>query len=226
MFCSKCGAKAPDGSSFCGQCGNRLVAPPPAPVAQSQTYAQPGVTGNAISVNNTADRRLIRVYVVPENVRKQYCKYLSLELYTDRLVGKGGPNGDITYFFKNYMGVTWTPASVATQFAQIVFLTHENASRFVGGGNLTNLVDMNKIPFCSVMFSYAEANNYTKALYMDIKAALDAFIEQQSQNPAGGVVVQNTISPAEELKKFKELLDMGIITQEEFDRKKQQIMGF
>lgn len=32
-------------------------------------------------------------------------------------------------------------------------------------------------------------------------------------------------SPADELKKFKELLDCGIITQEEFDAKKKQLLG-
>ncbi|MBO5223231.1 MAG: SHOCT domain-containing protein [Clostridia bacterium] len=33
------------------------------------------------------------------------------------------------------------------------------------------------------------------------------------------------LSPAEELKKFKELLDMGVITQEEFDAKKKALLG-
>jgi len=33
------------------------------------------------------------------------------------------------------------------------------------------------------------------------------------------------LSPAEELKKFKELLDCGVITQEEFDAKKKQLLG-
>lgn len=37
-------------------------------------------------------------------------------------------------------------------------------------------------------------------------------------------VVQKT-SAADELKKFKELLDMGVITQEEFDAKKKQLLG-
>ena len=32
-------------------------------------------------------------------------------------------------------------------------------------------------------------------------------------------------STAEQLKKYKELLDMGIITQEEFDAKKKQLLG-
>lgn len=37
--------------------------------------------------------------------------------------------------------------------------------------------------------------------------------------------VQAALSPAEELRKFKELLDMGIVTQEEFDAKKKQLLG-
>lgn len=32
-------------------------------------------------------------------------------------------------------------------------------------------------------------------------------------------------SPADELKKFKELLDMGALTQEEFDIKKKQLLN-
>ncbi len=38
--------------------------------------------------------------------------------------------------------------------------------------------------------------------------------------------VVNAISPAEEIKKMKELFDMGIITQEEFDAKKKELLGF
>ena len=34
-----------------------------------------------------------------------------------------------------------------------------------------------------------------------------------------------TFSPVEELKKFKELLDAGIISQEEFEAKKKQMLG-
>ena len=47
---------------------------------------------------------------------------------------------------------------------------------------------------------------------------------QTFHSPKGDSVVQQ-VSPAEELKKFKELLDMGVITQEEFDAKKKQLLG-
>ena len=36
---------------------------------------------------------------------------------------------------------------------------------------------------------------------------------------------ESQISVADEIKKFKELLDMGAITQEEFDAKKKQLLG-
>ena len=41
----------------------------------------------------------------------------------------------------------------------------------------------------------------------------------------GNNKVEPAVSTADELKKFKELLDMGIITQEEFDAKKKQLLG-
>ena len=48
--------------------------------------------------------------------------------------------------------------------------------------------------------------------------------EAKSGAHAAATVVQQT-SAADEIKKFKELLDMGVITQEEFDAKKKQLLG-
>ena len=56
----------------------------------------------------------------------------------------------------------------------------------------------------------------------EIKDYIENIILNRSKNQ--GTVVQQA-SPAEELKKFKELLDMGVISQEEFDAKKKQILG-
>ena len=54
-----------------------------------------------------------------------------------------------------------------------------------------------------------------------IKKRID---EIKNSNFAPTTVV-SSVSPAEELKKFKELLDCGILTQEEFDAKKKQLLG-
>ena len=58
-----------------------------------------------------------------------------------------------------------------------------------------------------------------------IKAYIDEQIMKNANNKGGTTIVQQATSPAEELKKMKELLDMGIITQEEFDAKKKQLLG-
>ena len=48
---------------------------------------------------------------------------------------------------------------------------------------------------------------------------------QQTVGTAPSPVSSSACSAADELKKFKELLDLGIITQEEFDAKKKQLLG-
>ena len=45
-------------------------------------------------------------------------------------------------------------------------------------------------------------------------------MERQTSKP-----VSNEASSVEDLKKYKELLDTGVISQEEFDAKKKQLLG-
>ena len=49
-------------------------------------------------------------------------------------------------------------------------------------------------------------------------------VDANTSTNEGGTIV-NSVSSAEELKKFKDLLDAGIISQEEFDAKKKQLLG-
>ncbi len=56
----------------------------------------------------------------------------------------------------------------------------------------------------------------------------DLLIERQNRATSTNSMAQNQNMPtsnADELKKYKELLDQGIITQEEFDTKKKQLLG-
>lgn len=166
----------------------------------------------------------IKNYDIPANVRKQYSKYISLELYDDKLVGKGSKNGDITWHFKDYLTVQWTPASLATQFANLVFTTPEGANNLISNNNLTQAIDINRIMFCSGMFSYKPANNYVKSLYLDVKKAFDEYKTNESKYAVDSRK-NSTISCADEIKKFKELLNEGIISQEEFEAKKKQLLN-
>ncbi len=58
-----------------------------------------------------------------------------------------------------------------------------------------------------------------------IREKLEEAIRACESTDAAPVVVQNALSAADELKKFKEPLDMGVITQDEFDAKKKQLLG-
>ena len=57
------------------------------------------------------------------------------------------------------------------------------------------------------------------------KIISNLLIERQSKPEAAPAVHTPAVSNADELKKYKELLDMGVITQEEFDAKKKQLLG-
>lgn len=57
-------------------------------------------------------------------------------------------------------------------------------------------------------------------IFIDVMKIVETY--RTSKNTAPVVA---PISNADELKKYKELLDMGVITQEEFDAKKKQILG-
>ena len=82
---------------------------------------------------------------------------------------------------------------------------HANTNR---ADNLeSKVVDYNKCPHC----------NST-----NIRKLTDKEWEIERNRKTGGTSVA---SVADEIKKFKELLDMGVITQEEFDTKKKQLLG-
>lgn len=67
--------------------------------------------------------------------------------------------------------------------------------------------------------------DYTKCPKCGSRDLVDATEEDiaRMQQPQGTVVQQ--ASAADELKKFKELFDSGVISQEEFDAKKKQLLG-
>lgn len=69
----------------------------------------------------------------------------------------------------------------------------------------------------SVMFS--SSSDYQKAL--EIKE----FIEQQMTKNTNPQVITQQVSAADEIQKFKNLLDQGIISQEDFEAKKKQLLG-
>ena len=90
-------------------------------------------------------------------------------------------------------------------------------------GVFANRVQVNTIGDEDVSFSPYSADVRTK-----LAQKIQSFIDDYRTAATPPVQTINNIvtkSPAEQLKEFKELLDMGIITQEEFDAKKKQLLG-
>ena len=64
-----------------------------------------------------------------------------------------------------------------------------------------------------------------ESIYKYVDKRISESKSAKSNSTQSTTVVQQALSTADELKKFKELLDIGVITQEEFDAKKKQLLG-
>ena len=69
-----------------------------------------------------------------------------------------------------------------------------------------------------------DAKHPSNELMEQVAAYIRGRIEEIKANKDRPTVV-NSVSAADEIRKLKELLDLGIISQEEFDAKKKQLLG-
>lgn len=122
---------------------------------------------------------------------------------------RNATDGEKTIYYSDVLGIQFKKANI-----NIGYLQFETASSSMNNRS-DNFWNENS-------FTFEEDLNPE----MDIVAQyVKKKIEEAKQQKNAPVVVASAVSPADELKKFKELLDMGIISQEEFDAKKKQLLG-
>ena len=174
---------------------------------------------------------LVKKIIVPARQRKKTTLarnlwYDTLEVYDNRVIGYLDGNQMMTWYFKEYTGIDIVRANMNSQFAQIVFLTGMNAkNRAIGidlgaSQNFNAMNDTNRILFCSGMFSFRKTNDFAISVGTEIRKAFDKYKNNDVVEVTGA-----TSSSADEILKYKNLLEQGIITQEEFDAKKKQLLG-
>lgn len=73
-----------------------------------------------------------------------------------------------------------------------------------------------------IYFSGSKKDTISK--YNEAAEEIKKYVEDFNSNQNNTVVVQNVKSPVEQVKELKELLDMGAISQEEFDKKKKELL--
>lgn len=140
----------------------------------------------------------------------------TLNVYEDKvvIVRKGvisfmthGLKGDKTIFYSNITSVQFKKGGLQNGYIQFSVKGGKEST----GGLIAAEFDENSLLIHRSMNDKAEQ--------------IVEFINKKlSEVNSGGTVVQ-ALSSADELKKFKDLLDSGIITQEEFDAKKKQLLG-
>lgn len=99
-------------------------------------------------------------------------------------------------------------------------------------------INTNDLSFPCIMITYIKketkvnSNAYKEALSLSKQSirCLDMILEQKKDNgveqvAAGNSQNEDKSNPVEQIKKYKELLDMGAITQEEFDAKKKELLN-
>lgn len=174
---------------------------------------------------------IIKTISIPRGQRKRTTLgnnlyYDQIEIHDNRVVGFFDGQQTMTWYFKDFNGIDVVRASINSQFGQIIFLTGINSkNRAVGIDlgmmqNLNAMNDTNRILFCSGMFSFSKTNNFVAIVASDIRSAYDDYRNKNNESETVQV-----LSVADEIKKFKKLLDDGVISQEEFDAKKEQLLS-
>lgn len=136
-----------------------------------------------------------------------------VELYENKLVIKrnavsGLARGSKEIYLKNITGIQIKKTGLTAGYIQFIFMGSEENKHH---GAMKSVYDENTIMF--------QPFAHKKAIMLKQK------IEELINTPNQQTINTQVISQADELKKFKELLDMGAITQEEFDAKKKELLN-
>ena len=124
-----------------------------------------------------------------------------------------GFKGAKKLFYKNISAVHLKEASTFSQgFLQFTFHGSQEKTSLSG---LSLIFDEN-----TIMFSKKDTMTM-----QEVKRLIEEKIVEASTPAVSHTAVVSEKSAAEQIKEFKELLDLGVITEEEFNQKKKQLLN-
>lgn len=198
-FCPACGAKDDHTTKFCTKCGYRLDNEGPVNVPAVKPPVPAG--DKPIYVINGVRGRHLTVY-------QDKCVFKVNATIGSFITGNIS-DGEKTIYYIDCVGVQYKRSGF-----QIGYLQLETPGMTMNNG-ASNFFNENSFTFDTSVVS----NEYMDQVAAYVKKQVEA--SKRSRNAPTVAAV----SPADEIRKYKELLDMGIITQEEFDAKKRQLLG-
>ncbi len=176
-----------------------------APLSETVEHAEPAparADGVVYSVEGVRGRHI--------DVYEDKCVIKTKVGFGSLLTGNA-TDGEKTIYYVDCIGVQFKKSGLAIGYLQL-----ETASATMNNKK-DNFFNENSFTFDVSKVSnerMEEISNYVKKR-----------VEEYKQSSKAPTVINSAPSDADELLKFKNLLDMGVITQEEFDAKKKQILG-
>lgn len=199
--CPKCGTENPDGSNFCQGCAFRL----------SDIVTRVSIQTQDISADSNNELKYFvkgtngQLYVYGDRIEIKRKGFLAL--------AQQGLKGTKSIPFSSIKSIQIKPAGFAIGYIQFGISGGFENSRGLKQANY----DENTVTFTSAKYN---------KIANEIKAYIEnAILKITAQPVQQNLVVEPHKSDADELRKFAELLNDGIITQEEYNIKKKQLLG-
>ncbi len=197
MYCPKCGTNNRDGVNYCMKCG----------FCFNSQKQQNSPTQFASNSQDLSPKYILKglngqLYVYDNKIEIKRKGALAL--------GFQGLKGTKSIPISAIKSIQVKPSGFTVGYIQFGIAGGTENRRGVKAANY----DENTITFSAVQHNKT-ANN--------IKNYLESVMFNRPNSQS--TIVKQALSGADELKKIKELLDEGVITQEEFDAKKKQLLG-
>lgn len=205
MFCNHCGAQQQfEVSKFCNSCGNALSVNQSAPTTAAPI---PGAQAQPVKHRqefNPMEQVLMTVSGVNGQIDLLRNKIRIKRVGFLALMGHG-LKGDKDILLSQISSIQFrAPGMMTNGYIQFAFVGGREAK----GGILEATKDENTVMFKSSQFQ----------IFQRLKSAIE---EQMNAGP----YIPSAISPLDELEKLGTLRDKGIVTEEEFQAKKRQLLG-
>ena len=214
-FCTKCGTRVFDTAKVCGACSQAMaeeaLSNPTGPVESNGSEPISSLTGLNGTIELFSDRAELSSQMGGIPLLVAFGK-------------KSGSTNTRTYFYTDISSVEFqAPAGMRQGYLRFV-----TAGTIRGASGTKNFLAG---PFGANKHIEQDVDtlmlSVDKKWQGDCQGFYDLLMQKvrEAKQNRGSTTVVNQASSADELLKYKQLLDSGVITQEEFDAKKRQLIG-
>ena len=137
------------------------------------------------------------------------CCVFTTKVSLGSIITKNATDGEKTVYFADCLGVQFKKTGLTIGYLQL-----ETAS--------STMNNRHNNFFAENTFTFTNCENIDEVVGY-IQSRIATYKMGRAERSVQEVT--SIVSPIEEIKQYKELLDMGILTQEEFDTKKKQLLG-